>query len=150
MSAKTCRACGKEFTPPQKLQGHCGAEMCRLISAQLLKAEAKKRWRATPGGEAARKRDKAKRVERERAAGMPQHYEWKKLRQSVFDRDDWVCYLCGDACERDAEPGTSFSATADHVIPISAGGLTVLTNLRTAHFLCNNLKGDHSIELEAG
>ena len=46
-----------------------------------------------------------------------------------------VCHLCGGFVER-AE------LHIDHVIPVSRGGTSALSNLMVSHGKCNLLKGD--------
>jgi len=53
------------------------------------------------------------------------------LRMQVFERDDFTCRQCGARTK----------LTADHVIPESKGGLTVLDNLQTLCRPCNAAKG---------
>ena len=56
-------------------------------------------------------------------------------REAIFDRDDWICGLCGEPVRRD-------EATLDHVVPLSLGGQHDPTNLRLAHGSCNSRRGD--------
>lgn len=63
-------------------------------------------------------------------------------RITVFERDGWVCGICGDPVDRNLawpEPG---SATLDHVIPMSRGGHHEPDNVQLAHFSCNLDKRD--------
>jgi hypothetical protein len=85
---------------------------------------------------------------------------------AVFDRDNWVCGICGDAIdpagrwqrpERDAGvEGRSDGAQSeenkwlpslDHIVPLSRGGSHSMDNVRAAHALCNSWRGLHSIEV---
>lgn len=59
----------------------------------------------------------------------------------IFARDSWVCGLCAgqvDALLRWPHP---FSASIDHVIPLSRGGDHIPENLQCAHLRCNIVKG---------
>jgi HNH endonuclease/Homing endonuclease associated repeat len=74
----------------------------------------------------------------------PRDVPWR-LRFRVFERDHFACVACGDS------PATSFGRCklqADHIVPYSKGGPTVLENLRTLCVRCNGGKGD--IIQEAG
>jgi 5-methylcytosine-specific restriction endonuclease McrA len=51
-----------------------------------------------------------------------------------------ICYLCTLPMEKMKD------ITIDHVIPISKGGMDELENYMLAHFGCNNLKNNLSIE----
>ena len=61
--------------------------------------------------------------------------------RSVFERDDWTCYLC----RRPVDPSLSgrhrLGATLDHIVPLVAGGEHSYANVRTAHQRCNSAKG---------
>ena len=57
-------------------------------------------------------------------------------KQNVFLRDDYTCQYCG--CDV-----TSKSATLDHVVPVSLGGLTTWENSTTACAPCNSNKGNN-------
>lgn len=57
--------------------------------------------------------------------------EWKKIRERIFDRDNYTCVYCG------AHVGTLH---CDHVMPISRGGSNEEDNLVTACDSCNHKK----------
>lgn len=58
----------------------------------------------------------------------------KKWRAQV-NQHTLVCYLCGKLILTQQE------LSADHIIPKSKGGLTISSNLKPAHKLCNCKKG---------
>ena len=60
----------------------------------------------------------------------------------VFKRDNWMCHLCGEPCDRDAQFPEHKAPTMDHVIPISKGGSHSMDNIKTACFICNSRKSD--------
>lgn len=57
--------------------------------------------------------------------------EWSRLRAAVFARDDYTCSYCGARGVR---------LECDHVIPVSRGGPSEMSNLATACFPCNRSK----------
>lgn len=59
--------------------------------------------------------------------------EWKKLRQIVFERDNYTCAYCGQKVR---------NPHCDHIFPVSLGGLSTLDNLTTACPACNISKGN--------
>ena len=67
---------------------------------------------------------------------------WKKLHAQVLERDQWLCYLCGNAIDPAVASADPWAATVDHVVPVSAGGSHTAGNLRAAHRRCNVEKGD--------
>lgn len=64
------------------------------------------------------------------------------FRARVFERDGWVCQLCGDPVDRDAAVPHPRAVTIDHVVPLARGGKHEMSNAQTACFLCNCLKSD--------
>lgn len=63
--------------------------------------------------------------------------DWPILRAAVFERDDFTCRYCG-------ERGGALEC--DHVVPVSRGGETTLTNLVTACRTCNRRKGAKTLQ----
>lgn len=67
----------------------------------------------------------------------PPSHEWKKLRETVFARDDYTCQYCGKRGVR---------LECDHIVPVSRGGGHDLENLATACLPCNRSKRDKTVE----
>jgi len=67
---------------------------------------------------------------------------YQAIRRQVFERDSYTCQYCG------AKQGTEQWDTMwmDHIIPISKGGKTVLSNLITACARCNNHKRSQDVD----
>lgn len=63
--------------------------------------------------------------------------EWESLRQTVFNRDNYICAYCGEHID---------NPDCDHVIPVSRGGSNDIGNLVTACKRCNQSKGDKTPE----
>lgn len=55
-----------------------------------------------------------------------------KVREEVFDRDDYKCVLCT----------SESNLTLDHIIPRSKGGSNQASNLRVLCFSCNRIKSN--------
>jgi 5-methylcytosine-specific restriction endonuclease McrA len=69
----------------------------------------------------------------------------------VFERDEWVCHLCGKLIERWRRGNDWMRATLDHVIPLSKGGAHTYDNVRAAHWRCNMIKGDQlTLDVDPG
>lgn len=64
--------------------------------------------------------------------------DWPALRRRVFERDDYLCKYC-------PFPRRGAQLECDHVVPVSRGGLTVMSNLITACRPCNRSKGNRLI-----
>lgn len=63
----------------------------------------------------------------------PRGREWRALRKAVFDRDNWKCVYCGNDVT---------APHCDHVIPVTRGGMSDLSNLATACGSCNASKNN--------
>lgn len=59
-------------------------------------------------------------------------------RLKVFERDQFKCTYCGKQLTR-------FSATLDHIQPVSKGGTNVMGNLVTACLHCNSRRGNRPV-----
>ena len=75
---------------------------------------------------------------------------WKiatRDRIAIYERDGWVCQLCGDPVNRalmSTDPGSDWAPSLDHIEP-QAWALIPdhsPTNLRLAHRWCNSVRGD--------
>lgn len=58
-------------------------------------------------------------------------------KEDVFQRDAWVCQLCQTPIDRSLPWPDPGSPSTDHVVPVSKGGLHVLSNVAAAHLGCN-------------
>lgn len=76
--------------------------------------------------------------ERAKQYGVP--YE-KFSRESVFERDGWVCGICGEHIDRGASFPDPLSVSLDHIIPLAMGGGHVRENVQCSHLVCNMRKG---------
>jgi hypothetical protein len=65
-------------------------------------------------------------------------YNVKENRQKVFERDEYKCHYCQKQLTR-------FSATLDHIQPVSEGGDNSYDNLVTACLLCNSQRGSSPV-----
>jgi DNA-directed RNA polymerase subunit RPC12/RpoP len=66
------------------------------------------------------------------------YYNVTVNRLKVFERDEYKCYNCGRQLTR-------FTATLDHIQPISKGGDNSLDNLKTACLHCNSRRGNRPV-----
>jgi hypothetical protein len=62
-------------------------------------------------------------------------------RRRLYERDGWVCQICGVGCSRVFSLDDPWSPSLDHVVPRSEGGSDDDDNLRLAHWFCNGLRG---------
>lgn len=85
----------------------------------------------------ARHRDGIRDVRKRGAARMDKTIS----REAIFQRDKHSCHLCGKQVARTKVVPHPKAPVLDHVVPLAHGGDHTAANLRTAHFLCNSLKG---------
>lgn len=57
--------------------------------------------------------------------------------REILERDEWTCWLCGEAIDPAATFPDHGAASLDHVVPLSEGGDHGPANVRAAHFICN-------------
>lgn len=63
-----------------------------------------------------------------------------KLRYKILQRDNHRCVLCGRTAQ-ESIAASGYGLEIDHIIPVSKGGKTIESNLRTLCFACNRGKG---------
>lgn len=71
------------------------------------------------------------------------------IADEVFERDEWVCHLCGEPVPEHLRssvfrPGEyqPLAPVVDHAVPLSKGGPHTMGNCRLAHWTCNAKKFD--------
>lgn len=116
--AGNCYTCGTTYVS-ETTSITCSAS-CAVSKASADRAEHKHRRRA-----------------RERAA-----YVAPVDRRTIYDRDDWTCWLCHLPIDRDADAQSDMAPSLDHMIPLANGGTHEPGNTRTAHRLCNALRSN--------
>jgi 5-methylcytosine-specific restriction endonuclease McrA len=64
-----------------------------------------------------------------------------KLRLEIYERDGWNCHICSAPVDREAHFNENLAPSLDHLKPRSMGGTHEPENLKTAHRVCNSVKG---------
>jgi len=59
----------------------------------------------------------------------------------VYERDGWICMLCGREVNQRLTWPDAMSVSLDHIVPLVAGGLHTRANCQPAHLVCNIRKG---------
>jgi hypothetical protein len=62
---------------------------------------------------------------------------------TVFEEENYICGICGDAIDPFLRNRHPEMATIDHIIPLSKGGSHTRDNVQTAHLSCN-VKKEHA------
>lgn len=62
-------------------------------------------------------------------------------RKDIFERDGYICQLCGTGVLPFVPHQHPMYPTIDHIIPLSKGGTHEPSNVQTAHLGCNASKG---------
>jgi predicted nucleic acid-binding Zn ribbon protein len=66
----------------------------------------------------------------------------KVNRAAVYERDGWVCGICGLAVDPSAGKDDPMKVSLDHVTPLSKGGDHLPDNCQCSHLRCNIRKQD--------
>lgn len=62
--------------------------------------------------------------------------------RATFERDRWRCGICRKRVDERLRWPHPLSASVDHMVPISEGGLHTRANVRLAHLTCNTSRGN--------
>lgn len=60
---------------------------------------------------------------------------------NIYKRDRWKCGICGLRVNTKLKHPHPYSASLDHIIPLSKGGSHTPDNVQLAHLRCNLSKG---------
>lgn len=63
-------------------------------------------------------------------------------REDIFERDAWMCGICGRAIDPQLRFPDPWSSSIDHIVPVSRGGNDTRANVQAAHLKCNISKQD--------
>lgn len=66
--------------------------------------------------------------------------------EEIFDRDGWICHLCGEGIDRTITYPDPMSRSLDHIVPLARGGAHSRDNCAASHLLCNMRKKDKLVE----
>lgn len=68
-------------------------------------------------------------------------------RREIFERDGWVCGICGEDIDAEVEYPDPRSPSIDHIVPLSKGGTHERGNVQASHFRCNLRKSSKVVDL---
>lgn len=115
-----CAWCDSPFLWDRKVSG----VPARYCSKRCSKASQRQRYLATRG----------------------QFSVTRRQRLGIYERDGWVCQLCGDPVAQDLDPLDDWAPSLDH-IECQSWALVPdhsIENLRLAHRWCNSVRSDES------
>lgn len=132
----SCRQCGKEYRPKDRRRNMYCSRDCYFASLGRGKAnregcKAERRGGLSDGPH----RRTARRLGVAHEAIIP---------MQIFERDGWMCKLCGKPVMEELEHPNPRSASLDHIIPMLMGGTHTKDNVQCAHLGCNMSKGCRS------
>lgn len=64
------------------------------------------------------------------------------LRQRMFTEQEGKCWICGELMLLEVSSNHDRFATFDHILAVSLGGKWEESNLKLAHKICNQRRGD--------
>lgn len=120
-----CVICGHVFQQARSIGSH--AKYCSERCRRLGNRDSQKQY-----------------VHRRRAKS---HHVGSELIKSsdIFERDHWVCRLCGKPVDKLSAWPSDGAATLDHIRPLSRGGTHTRVNVQLAHWKCNRDKRDSQV-----
>jgi len=133
---RECKHCGVTFQPLER--NVCCSEECRHeLNMHERRIYHKRYWRDSAKYRAELRANYHKRR-------MLVNYVTVELvdNETVFERDGWVCKLCGGQIDRNTKWPDPWSASVDHIVPLSRGGNHSYANVQCAHLRCNCQKSD--------
>lgn len=165
---RPCEYCGKPFLSPNPRRRFC-SRSCKdalrnaagIEERHAAKAAAPSRYCPTCGAQVPSSRRSHAAYCSEDCAKVARHTFEKARRRitgvgsdgaivsvnrfDVYDRDGWVCQLCGEPVDRAARFPDPFAPSLDHIVPVARGGSHDITNLQTAHVRCNVARGARAL-----
>lgn len=134
---RTCALaeCDIQFQPLFDRQRCCCEKHGKVHSHREYRAagkEVREEW-----GDARRERHHKRRaLKKEAGTGNPVRFS------EIAERDQWTCGLCRDAVDSALEWPDPMSASLDHIVPLTKGGVHDPANVQLAHLKCNTAKGN--------
>lgn len=122
-----CEHCGKKFRIDIRQAGRFCSRSCFLNHI---------------GAEPWERKQKIRDITHIRRAKKLQiKYENIKV-EEIFEKDKWICKICGEPVDKYLGYPNPMSATLDHIIPLSKGGTHTYNNVQLAHLRCNIKKSN--------
>lgn len=115
---KICAECGKEYFSKSNYSKYC-SQRCKKGNSSSIRA---------------------------RCRHYGTYYDPTVKRRLVFERDHYICQICGMATDPDDKSWNGsfgpYSPTVDHIVALANGGPHTWDNVQCAHAKCNSWKRD--------
>jgi 5-methylcytosine-specific restriction endonuclease McrA len=134
-----CLACGVSFLPRRlsKRDYPEGQRHCSIACSN-------ERFRLYPDALSQRRAEEHRRRARIRG-GKAERFTGV----SIFERDGWMCGICQQPVDPALKFPDHYSASLDHIRPLSKGGAHTAENCQCSHWICNSRKTNMLFRCEA-
>ena len=155
---RVCVVCGSDFEPRVKRYQCCSLECSSIKGGRTKATKPRERiqkdceicgtqfeYRYFGGAnfpkycEVCKTRIEADRTRRRRWVTKYAALE-KIIDLHIYERDNWMCQICGEHVNEHIRWPDPMSSSLDHVVPISKGGEHIENNVQLAHLGCNSRK----------
>lgn len=154
LEPKACIVCQNQIDPKAVNRGAeiCSRECSILRDTQKRTSE---KIRAAKERKRLRQPNYFKDLAQDNRAMRHQRFVESINRSEVYLRDHFCCQLCGKPMLMEAHPPKHsksdccetkcfLAPTIDHIIPLANGGWHEMSNVQSAHFICNSKKSNVS------
>jgi 5-methylcytosine-specific restriction endonuclease McrA len=163
-----CQQCGKEFSTVSRTATFCGSKctqaarslptlqkQCELCGVAFSTKRASARfcgYSCSARGKGIRKPKRVRPSGRNSVRRAKQYgVAWERIRhRDIYERDGWICGICGGQVDSSLKYPDPKSASLDHIVPFVRGGSHLVSNVRCSHFGCNLAKGRALDEEKSG
>ena len=132
LDISSCAGCDRDFRPGS---GRGKRGRSRFCSRRCWLSRLNPQRRKYP----TRAEAKAAHDRRRRARLANVEYEEFSDRE-IFERDNWRCGICHWKVDQDRKFPDWYSASLDHIVPLSRGGGHTRRNVQCSHWICNSRK----------
>lgn len=117
----------------------CSVEGCNepIAGHSLCKSHWYKLYLSTERGREVKRNNEQRRRARKANLECEKFYD-----NEIYQRDNFVCQLCGEPIDMALRYPHPLSPSLDHIIPISKNGSHTRNNTQAAHLLCNVKKSN--------
>jgi 5-methylcytosine-specific restriction endonuclease McrA len=134
---RICASCYSNIIQPKHMCSQCG-KIAKVLERNGINVLCRRCWNALPERRAKTFAERSKRRSFLDEDLLPVQ-EWLYLMKST----DWTCFYCG----RSIGGRHSTIRTMDHIVPVSKGGVTTISNLVPCCRSCNSSKSNAMVDV---